>query len=103
MEIIRKPTDHESNDCVNLIILSGPKLFEYLYTINNTIKLNELFSSFFYNHGNTYSRENILIEEDNSIIRGLVIAHPVNQLQKLLINEIKCIRKISKNIFSYIA
>ena len=98
---IREPYNHESDECVRLIFISGPHLLSYFY-IEKEPKIYDVFKTFFKKNNTTFSRENILVEEENNKIRGLIIAHPINNLTKFLINELKCIKKMKSSLFSFL-
>lgn len=98
---VREPYDYESDECVRLIYISGPHLFSYIY-LEKEPKIYDIFKTFFTHNDTMFSRESIIIEEENGKVRGLVIAHPVNDLNKLLINELKCIKEMKSGFFAFL-
>lgn len=88
--MLRIAKQGDIKDCAKLIYMSGPHIFSYTYCdkIPTIYKLLEFFVK---NPDNTFSHNNIIVDEDNQIVRGLIIAHPPSRLISLLINEIKCI------------
>jgi ribosomal protein S18 acetylase RimI-like enzyme len=98
---LRKPYNNESDDCSKLIYISGPNLLSYIY-IEKEPKIYELLKTFFKNPGNTFSKENIIVEEENGKIRGLVLAHPVSNLKQFIINELKSIKNTKKGLLNFL-
>jgi len=97
----RNPYIDESEDCAKLLYISGPDLFSYIYNLSEP-QIYELFKVFYNKSGNTFSKENIIVEEENGKIRGLILAHPVSYLKRFLINELKCIRDTKKGLLSFL-
>ena len=51
------------------------------------------FLSFFYkNPGNSYSKENVMVEEENGKIRGLLLAYPASNIKRFGKNMLKHIK-----------
>ena len=98
---LRKPNNNELVDCAKLIYISGPHLFSYIY-IEKEPEIYDIFKTFFKKPGNTFSKENIVVEVENGKIRGLILAHPVSNLMKFLMSELKCIKDIKKSLFSFL-
>ena len=98
---LRKSYNNESEDCAKLLYISGPDLFSYIYGEKEP-EIYELFKIFLKKRGNTFSKENIVVEEENSKIRGLILSHPVSDLKRFLINELKCIRGTKKGLPSFL-
>jgi ribosomal protein S18 acetylase RimI-like enzyme len=98
---LRKPYNEESDDCVKLLYISGPSLFSYLY-IEKEPEIYALFKKFFDKPGTTFSKENIIVEEESGTIRGLILAHPVSHLQQYLLNELKCIGEMKRGLFHFL-
>ncbi len=98
---IREPFEYESDECARLIYISGPNLFSYFY-LEKAPRIYNIFNTFFKIRGNTFSRENIIIEQENGKIRGLIIALPVTDLRKLLLNEFKCIKEIKGSLINFL-
>jgi ribosomal protein S18 acetylase RimI-like enzyme len=98
---LRIPFNNESDDCTKLIYISGPNLLSFIYNEKEP-KIYELLKTFYKNPGNTFSKENIIIEEENGKIRGLVLAHPVSNLKQFMINELKCIKNTKKSLFNFL-
>ena len=66
---LREPNNVESNDCVKLLYISGPNLLTYLF-IEREPKIYEILH-FFYKNPGLFSKDNIIVEEENNNIRGL--------------------------------
>jgi ribosomal protein S18 acetylase RimI-like enzyme len=98
---LREPYNYESDECVRLIYISGPNLFSYIY-IEKEPKIYDILKTFFNRRGTTFTRKNIIVEEENGKIRGLIIAHPVGDLHKLVITELKCIKEMNRGLFNFL-
>lgn len=88
--MIRKPKNYESNDCVKLLYISGPDLYTYIF-IDRKPKIYDVLNLFIKTPG-IYSKENILIEEENGNIKGLILAYPAQKMMlmsKQMLNLIK--------------
>ena len=98
---LRNPYNNESDACSKLIYISGPNLLSYMYN-EKELKIYELLKSFFINPGNTFSKENIIVEEGNGKIRGLVIAHPVSNLKQFKKNKLKIVKNTKKGLLDFL-
>lgn len=90
--MIRKPKDYESNDCVNLLYISGQDLYTYFF-IDQKPKIYDVLTLFYKKPG-IYSKENILIEEDNGNIKGLILAYPAQRMKQMSKQMFKIIKDI---------
>ena len=79
--MIRKPKDHDSDDCAKLLFISGPDLFTYIF-IERKPEIYDLLKLFYENSG-IYSKENILIDEENGIAKGLILAYPAQEMKEM--------------------
>lgn len=96
--MLRNPQKKEYNKCAELIQISGPELFKYIYNESDE-KMILLMESFISFPKTTFSHDKIIINEDNGSVRGLILAHPVKDLNKFIISEIKCINKFRGGFF----
>ncbi len=88
---LRKPLNNEWDDCVKLIYLSGPHLYSYSF-IEKEPKIYEFFNLFYKNPGNSYSKENVMVEEENGKIRGVLLAYPASNIKRFGKNMVKHIK-----------
>lgn len=90
--MLLNPKAEESKQCASLLQISGPEFFKYIYneTEENILPLLEYFVC---SENNTFSLDKILVDEENGNIRGLILAHPVADLRKFLLNEMKLISR----------
>lgn len=44
--------------------------------------------------GNMHSKENIVVEEDDGKIRGMILAYPVREMRRLAQNTAKCLTEL---------
>jgi len=82
---LRKPTIDEWKDCVRLIYISGPNLYTYIF-IAREPEIYEFLHLLYKNPG-LYSKDNIIVEEENSKIKGLILAFPARDLKQLEIGR----------------
>lgn len=99
--ILRNPHNNELEDCAKLLYISGPDLFSYIYNEKEP-EIYKLFKILFKEPDTTFSKENIIVEEKDSKIRGLILAHPVSNMKHYLINELKCIRHITRGLYTFL-
>jgi ribosomal protein S18 acetylase RimI-like enzyme len=90
---LRKPYNDESDDCVRLMYISGPHIYSYSF-VEREPKLYELLRLFYKAPGTMYSKENIVVEEENGKIRGLILAYPASDMKQLGKNMLKCIKEM---------
>lgn len=76
--MIRKPKDNEALDCAKLIYISGPEIYSYAYDGDENRVCD--FLTYFYNYPGMYSKDNMLIEEEDSEIKGLILGFPAKEL-----------------------
>ncbi|MFC2069602.1 GNAT family N-acetyltransferase [Chloroflexota bacterium] len=88
---LRQPDNNESDDCARLIYISGPHLYSYSF-IEKEPEIYELFKLFYKQPGNAYSKENVVVEEENGKIRGLILAYPASDMKILTMKTLKCIK-----------
>jgi len=88
MSKLRIPDNNHLDECVKLIYISGPHLYSYSF-IETEPKIYEFFKLFCKNPGNIYSKENVIVEEENDTIRGLLLAYPAGDMKKLANKIIK--------------
>ena len=90
---LRKPHNDESDDCVKLVYISGPNLYSYSF-IEREPEIYEFFRLFYKTPGTMYSKENVVVEEENGKIRGLFLAYPASDMKQLARNMLKCIKEM---------
>lgn len=88
---LREPYIDESGDCARLLYISGPHIYSYSF-VESKPKLYELFALFYKTPGTVYSREHIVVEEEDGEIRGLILSYPAKDMQQLGKNLLGCIR-----------
>ena len=88
---LRKPNDNESDDCIKLIYISGPHIYSYSF-VEGEPNIYELFRIFYNNPGNMYSKENVVVEEENGRIRGLLLAYPASDMNNKAIKMLKSLK-----------
>ena len=100
---LRNPYNNESDDCVKLIYISGPHLYSFIF-VESEPKIYELFKHLYEKPGNIYSKENVVVEEENGTIRGLFLAYPARDMKKQAINMLKCIKGmfVISGVFNFI-
>ena len=91
--ILRTPYDHEAGDCARLLFISAPSVYSYSLTEDQP-KLHELLRLFFRTPGNMHSKENMMVEEEDGKIRGVVLAYPARDMKRLARNTAKCFREM---------
>jgi ribosomal protein S18 acetylase RimI-like enzyme len=91
--ILRTPYDHEAGDCARLLFISAPSVYSYSLTEDQP-KLHELLRLFFRTPGNMHSKENMIVEEEDGKIRGVVLAYPARDMKRLARNTAKCFREM---------
>jgi ribosomal protein S18 acetylase RimI-like enzyme len=88
---LRKPDNNEADDCAKLIYISGPDLYSYSF-VTGVPKAYQ-FIKFIYNRpGTLFAKENVVIEEENGMIRGLILAYPASDTKKMAIPMLKSIK-----------
>ena len=90
---LRKPDNNEADDCSRLIYTSGPELYSYSLVASEP-KVYELIKSFYTRPGTMFAKENVVIEEENGRIRGLVLAYPASDMNKMVVNMLKTIKGV---------
>ena len=88
---LRQPHNGESDDCAKLIYISGPELYGYIF-IEREPKIYKYIKLLYEKPGNLYSKDNIIVEEENGKIRGLLLGYPASDMKKLAIQMLKCIK-----------
>ena len=89
--MLRKPNNDESDDCVRLMYISAPYIYSYAFVAREP-HLYELLRLFYKTPGNMYSKENIVVEEENGKIRGLILAYMASDMKRLSKNMLHCIK-----------
>ena len=79
---LRKPYDNEADGCARLLYISGPDLYSYIFVAREP-KIYEIIKLLYETPGNPYSRDNIIVEEEDGRIRGLILAYPASDMNKL--------------------
>lgn len=79
--IIRLPNDNELNQCVQLIEISGPNLYPYIFSVSGE-QLSAVIFNFLHMKG-MYSKENIKIGESNGLVQGMCLAYPAKHIRKM--------------------
>ena len=95
MSKLRIPNNNESDDCVKLIYISGPHLYTYIL-IEKEPKIYELLKVLYKTPGTLYSREHIVVEEENGKIRGLLLAYPAIRMKQMGNHMFQCIKDMLK-------
>lgn len=88
---LRDPYVDEFGDCARLLYISGPHIYSYSFVASDP-KLYELFELFYKTPGTVYSREHIVVEEEDGKIRGLILSYPAKAMKQLGKNLIGSIR-----------
>lgn len=87
---LRKPYDNEIDACANLIFTSGPDLYRYIFATQEPNIYDYI--KFLCNvKGSLFSTDNIQIEEEDSIVRGLILAYPARDMVKISVKMLKSI------------
>lgn len=92
---IREPYDNESDECARLIYISGPNIYSYSFVAGEP-KIYEFLKLFYKAPGTMFSKGNIIIEEENGEIRGLLLAYPASDMMKMAIRMLKSIKQMIK-------
>ena len=90
VSLLRKPDDNEIDACVRLIFTSGPDLYCYIFTTQQP-ETYEYIRFLCKITGSLFSRDNILIDEDDGIVRGLILAYPARDMIKISLRMLKSI------------
>lgn len=90
--MIRKPRDNEADDCVRLLYISGPDLYTYIF-LDREPEIYDLLN-LFYRKSGIYSKENIIVEEENGKVKGLILAYPAKEMKHLSKKMIHLIKDI---------
>ena len=100
---LRNPYNNEADDCVKLLYISGPELYTYIF-VESEPKIYELIRLLYETPGNPYSKENIVVEEEDNKIRGLLLGYPASDMKKLGMQMLKCVKDmiISGGIFNFL-
>jgi ribosomal protein S18 acetylase RimI-like enzyme len=59
-------------------------------------RIHEFIKLFFRTPGNPYSNENVIVEEEDSRIRGLILAYPAIRMKKMSKEMSKCIKEMAR-------
>lgn len=74
---IRKACLEDAQDCAKLIYISGPHLFSY-FLFKHDPEIFEVLETLCKMDGTTFSHDNIIVEEENNKIRGMILGFPVS-------------------------
>jgi len=91
MSNLRKPYNDEWDDCVKLIYISGPHLYSFIF-VESEPKIYELLKLLYEQSGNVYSKDNVVIEEENGTIRGLLLGYPARDMKTQSMQMLKSIK-----------
>lgn len=86
--MIRNAQEDDIIKCTQLIYESGPALFSYLYSSDKAGVL-DLLEYFFSKPDNTFSKDGIIVDEEDGIVRAAIAVLPVRILGRFLFNEVK--------------
>ena len=73
--------------------ISSPHIYSYSL-VEREPKPYGLLRLFFKTPGTMYSKDNIVVEEENGKIRGLMLAYPASDMKQLGKNMLKCIKEM---------
>jgi ribosomal protein S18 acetylase RimI-like enzyme len=90
---LRKPYDNESDECARLLYISGPHIYSYSF-VEREPKIYEMFELLYKKPGTMYSKENAVVEEENGKIRGVILAYPASDMEKLARKMIRYTREM---------
>ncbi|NLU41346.1 MAG: GNAT family N-acetyltransferase [Firmicutes bacterium] len=90
---LRRPYDHEASDCARLLHISAPHVYSYTLTQTQS-KLYELLQLFFRTPGNMHSKENMIVEEEDGRITGMILACPARDMKRLASNTARCLAQL---------
>lgn len=88
---LRRPYHDEADDCVQLLYISGPHLYEYCF-IEREPNSHEMLKLLYATPDTLYSQEHIVVEEEHGKIRGLLLAYPARDMKRLGMRMLKCLR-----------
>jgi ribosomal protein S18 acetylase RimI-like enzyme len=88
---LRTPDITEADDCAKLIYISGPHLYSYIF-VEGEPKIYDLIKLLYNTPGSMIDKEKIVIEEENGRIRGLILAYPASDKNKMAIPMLKSIK-----------
>lgn len=91
---IRKAYESEARECAELIYLSGAHIYRYSM-IQGAPKIYEFFEIFYNHSGTIYSRENVVVEEEDGRIRGLLLAFPARDMGRMAGGMMKCLKEMA--------
>ena len=81
---LRTPDNTEADDCAKLIYISDPHLYSYIF-VEGEPKIYNLIKLLYDTPGSMIDKEKIVIEEENGRIRGLILAYPASDKNKMAI------------------
>lgn len=90
---LRTPYDSDADACIKLIYISGPELYAYIF-VESEPKIYELIRFLYQAPGNPYSKDNVVVEEEDGRIRGLILGYPASDMKKLGMQMLKCVKGI---------
>ena len=78
---LRIPRHDEWEECARLLYISGPDLYTYIF-IDREPKIYKLLHVFYRNPG-LYSKDNIIVLEEDGKLTGLILGYPARDMKKL--------------------
>jgi ribosomal protein S18 acetylase RimI-like enzyme len=91
--LLRKPEPYDIDDCVKLIHISGPNIYDYSMAAK-TPRTYEFLRVFYEKPGTMYSKEHVIVAEENGRIGGMVLAYPARISWQFSRNMIKLIKDL---------
>lgn len=96
--MIKNAEKKDVKECAQLIHISGPHLFTYLYNLEEP-DIFTLLESMSEAEETSFSYKNCLLDVEGERIRGLIIALPFPIMKKYTTNELKFFWKVKKGLF----
>lgn len=85
--MIRKPNYNEMTACLELLYMSAPKMFHYLFARkeDNFYKTTR---QFYAKPDNMFSKDYMLVKSENNNVCGLLLSYPVKDEKRLVKNTV---------------
>lgn len=96
--MIRQAMENEATQCAQLLYLSGPNLFSYIYNEKGP-ELYRIIEHCFRSSGTTFSREANLVYESDGVVQGGIVAHSVPAIKRFAKEDINCIVRLRGGFF----
>ncbi|UCC16062.1 MAG: GNAT family N-acetyltransferase, partial [Dehalococcoidales bacterium] len=90
---LRKPFDIDIDACARLIYTSGPDLYRYIFATQEP-EIYDYIKCFCTKTGSLFSKDNIIIEVENGVVRGLILTYPARDMIKISMQMLKSIPAI---------